>query len=92
MTCPRCSSPLSAAVRHGGGLHHCTGGSVAVPRLARLLDGLAGLGAAGAMRNAARQLAAERDAVAAAESRLAALGPAGAEHRLLEGAGPRRAA
>jgi hypothetical protein len=56
--------------------HHCTGASVAVPRLARLLDRLASLGAAGAVRNAGSQLAAERIAVATAESRLAALGPA----------------
>ena len=92
MTCPRCSSPLRPDVRQGVALHHCTCGNVAAPRLARLLDGLASLGAAGAMRNAGRQLAAERDAVAAAESRLASLRPAGGEHPRLARPGPLRAA
>jgi hypothetical protein len=45
--------------------------SSAAPGLARLLAGLAGLGAVGAARNAGAQLAAEREAVAAAEARLA---------------------
>ena len=64
-----------------------TSGSSTAPGLARLLNGLAGFGAVGATRNVREQLVAERDAVAAAEARLARF-----ERTPLEHARPQRAA